>query len=126
MQKKDCSSLNQVIDCIKENSYKGDVRYYPFSRKSKYSDLLQTLQNSLKIPLNKNNSRLWVYYKNSFDIVDLKDTLEKYGIVNSAIVILEINENNFWPSDRLKKENLNKTINKNLNLVGLANICFLM
>ena len=122
MQKKDCSSLNQVIDCIRDNCSKGDVRYYPFSRKSKYSDLLQTLQNSLKIPLNKNNSRLWVYYKNSFDIVDLKDTLEKYGIVNSAIVILEINENNFWPSDRLKKENLNKTINKNLNLVGLANI----
>ena len=30
MQKKDCSSLNQVIDCIKENSSKGDVRYYPF------------------------------------------------------------------------------------------------
>ena len=122
MQKKDCSSLTQIINTIKENTTKSDVRYYPFSRKRKYMDLLQTLQSSLKIPLNKNNARLWLYYKNSFDIVDLNDTLEKTGLVNNATIILEINENNFWPSDRLKKEGLNKIKDKNLNLVGLANI----
>ena len=122
MIKKDCSSLQQVINVVKDNSTKDDIRYYPFSRKKKYLELLQTLQSSLKIPLNKNNARLWLYYKNSFDICNLNDTLEKSGIVNNATIILEINENNFWPSDRLKKEGLNKIKNKNLNLVGLANI----
>ena len=107
---------------IKENNEKNDVRYYPFSRKSKYIEILQTLQNSLKITLNKNNSRLWLFYKNSMDICDFNDTLEKNGIVNKATIILEINENNFWPSDLLKKEGLNKIKNKNMNLVGLANI----
>ena len=122
MQKKDCKNLSDIVDCIKENSSKGDLKYYPFSRKTKFSELLQTLQNSLRITLNKNNARLWLYYKNSFEISDLNDTLEKNGIVNSAIIILEINENNVWPSDKLKKENLNKIKDKNLNLVGLNNI----
>ena len=122
IQKKDYSSLNHIMDSIKENISKGDVRYYPFSRKSKYTEILQTLQQSLKIILNKNNSRLWLYYKNSMDICDFNDTLEKNGVVNNAVIILEINENNFWPSDLLKKEALNKKNNTNLNLVGLANI----
>ena len=122
IQKKDCSSLDQIMKSIKDNISKGDVRYYPFSRKSKYTEILQTLQNSLKITLNKNNSRLWLFYKNSMDICDFNDTLEKNGIVNNAVIILEINENNFWPSDLLKKEGLNKIKEKNLNLVGLANI----
>ena len=110
------------MNSIKENNEKNEVRYYPFSRKTKYIEILQTLQNSLKITLNKNNSRLWLFYKNSMDIVDFNDTLEKNGIVNNATIILEINENNFWPSDNLKKEGLNKIKNKNMNLIGLANI----
>ena len=122
MQKKDCSSLEQVVETIKENISKGDIKYYPFSRKSKYADLLHTLQSSLKITLNKNNARLWTFYKNSFDLNDLNDTLEKNGIVNSAIVILELNENSFWPSERLKKNNLSDIKDKKLNLAGLANI----
>ena len=122
MQKKDCSSLDQIAQSIKDNISKGDIKYYPFSRKSKYNDLLQTLQNSLKITLNKNNARLWTYYKNSLELNELNDTLEKNGIVNCATIILEINENNFWPSERLTKEGNNKVKNKNLNLVGLANI----
>ena len=122
MQKKDCSSLEQVVETIKENVSKGDIKYYPFSRKSKYIDLLHTLQTSLKITLNKNNARLWTFYKNSFDISDLNDTLEKNGIVNSAIIILELNENSFWPSERLKKSGLNNIKDKKLNLAGLANI----
>ena len=122
IKKKDCSSLEQIMKSIKDNISKGDVRYYPFSRKSKYTEILQTLQNSLKITLNKNNSRLWLFYKNTMDICDFNDTLEKNGIVNNAVIILEINENNFWPSDLLKKEGLNKIKEKNLNLVGLANI----
>ena len=122
MQKKDSSSLEHIAQSIKENISKSDIKYYPFSRKSKYNDLLQTLQNSLKITLNKNNARLWTYYKNSLELSELNDTLEKNGIVNCATIILEINENNSWPSESLKKEGNNKVKNKNLNLVGLANI----
>ena len=36
--------------------------------------------------------------------------------------MLEINENNYWPSEKLKKEPLNKIRKKNLSLVGLMNI----
>ena len=122
MQKKDCNSLSDIVESIKENSSKDDLKYYPFSRKTKFSELLQTLQNSLRITLNKNNARLWLYYKNSFEICDLNDTLEKNGIVNSAVIILEINENSVWPSDKLNKQNMNKAKDKNFNFVGLNNI----
>ena len=122
MQKKNYSSLSQVIDNIKETIAKDNIKYYQFSRKTKFSELLHTLQNSLKISLNKKNARLWIYYQESFEISELNETLEKYGIINSAVIVLEINENNYWPSEKLKKEPLNKIRKKHLNLVGLMNI----
>ena len=122
MQKKNCSSLNQVIDNIKETITKEKVKYYQFSRKTKFIELLHTLQNTLKIPLTKKNARLWVYYQERFEISEFNDSLEKYGIINTAVIVLEINENNYWPSERLIKEPLNKIKKKNLSLVGLMNI----
>ena len=122
MQKKNCSALNQVVENIKEAIAKDNIKYYPFSRKTKFIDILHNLQSSLKISLTKKNSRLWVYYQERFEIIELNETLEKYGIINSAVIVLEINENNFWPSEKLIKEPLNKIKKKNLSLVGLMNI----
>ena len=122
MIKKNCYSLNQVIDNIKETVEKNSIKYYQFSRKTKFIDLLHTLQSSLKISLTKKNARLWVYYQGSFEISEFNESLEKYGIINSAIIVLEINESNYWPSEKLKKEPLNKIKKKHLNLVGLMNI----
>ena len=122
MKKKNCSALNQVVDNIKETMAKESIKYYQFSRKTKFIELLNNLQVSLKTSLTRKNSRLWVYYQERFEIAEFNDTLEKYGIVNSAVIVLEINENNFWPSEKLIKEPLNKIKKKNLNLVGLANI----
>ena len=122
MLKKNCSSLNQIVDNIKETILNENIRYYQFSKKTKFIELLNTLQSSLKMPLNKKNARLWVYYQGRFEIAELKDSLDKYGIINTAVIVLEINENNYWPSERLIKEPLNKIKKKNLNLVGLTNI----
>lgn len=121
MKKKNSSSLNQVIENIKDTISKDNIKYYQFSRKTKFSDLLHTLQNTLKTPLTKKNARLWVYYQDRFEISDLNDTLEKSGIVNNAVIVLEINENNYWPSEKLKKD-LNKIQRKSFCPVGLMNI----
>ena len=129
MKKKSSSSLNQVIDNIKDTISKDNIKYYQFSRKTKFIDLLHTLQNTLKTPLTKKNARLWVYYQDRFEISDLNDTLEKSGIVNTAVIVLEINENivleinenNYWPSEKLKKD-LNKIQRKSFCPVGLMNI----
>ena len=122
MQKKNCSSLNQIVENIKETILSENIRYYQFSKKTKFIELLHTLQSSLKMSLTKKNARLWVYYQERFEVVELNDSLEKYGIINNAVIVLEINENNYWPSERLIKEPLNKIRKKNLNLVGLMNI----
>ena len=122
MQKKNCSSLNQIIDNIKETILSENIRYYQFSKRTKFIELLHTLQNSLKMTLNKKNARLWVYYQERFEIAEFNDSLEKHGIINTAVIVLEINENNYWPSERLVKEPLSKIRKKNLNLVGLMNI----
>ena len=108
MQKKNCSSINQVVENIKETIAKEKVKYYQFSRKTKFIELLHTLQSTLKIPLTKKNARLWVYYQERFEISEFNKSLEKYGIINTAVIVLEINENNYWPSERLIKEPLNK------------------
>ena len=122
MQKKNCSALNQVVENVKDAISKEGIKYYQFSRKTKFMDLLSNLQSSLKMSLTKKNARLWVYYQERFEIAELNETLEKYGIINSAVIVLEINENNFWPSEKLIKEPLNKIKKKNLSLVGLMNI----
>ena len=122
MQKKNCSSLKQIVDNIKDTILSDNIRYYQFSKKTKFIELLHTLQSSLKMSLTKKNARLWVYYQERFEIAELNDSLDKYGIINTAVIVLEINENNYWPSERLIKEPLNKIKKKNLNLVGLMNI----
>ena len=122
MQKKNCSSLNQIVENIKETILSENIRYYQFSKRTKFIELLHTLQNSLKMTLNKKNARLWVYYQERFEIAEFNDSLEKHGIINTAVIVLEINENNYWPSERLVKEPLSKIRKKNLNLVGLMNI----
>ena len=114
--------MNQIVENIKESLSKENIKYYQFSRKTKFSELLNNLQSSLKMPLTKKNARLWVYYHERFEIAELNETLEKYGIINSAVIVLEINENNFWPSEKLIKEPLHKIKKKNLSLVGLMNI----
>ena len=121
MQKKNGSSLNQIVENIKDTILKDNIKYYQFSRKTKFLDLLHTLQNTLKISLTKKNARLWVYYQDKFEISELNDTLEKYGIINTAVIVLEIKENNYWPSEKLKKD-LNKIQKKSFNPVGLMNI----
>ena len=121
MQKKS-SSLKEVVDNIKDAIEKENIKYYQFSRKTKFIELLHNLQISLKISLSRKNSRLWVYYQQRFEIAEFDETLERFGIINSAVIVLEINENNFWPSEKLIKEPLNKIKNINLSLVGLTNI----
>ena len=121
VQKKSCQTLNQIVENIKVVMTKDNVKYYQFSRKTKFIELLHTLQSSLKIPLTRKNARLWLYYHERFEIMEYDDSLEKCGIINNAVIVLEIFDHNYWPSEKLMKDS-SKTKEKNLNLVGLMNI----
>ena len=113
--------MYQVVENIKHTILKDNIKYYQFSRKTKFLDLFHTLQNTLKIDLNKKNARLWVYYQDRFQISELNNTLEKYGIINSAVIVFEIKENNYWPSEKLIKE-LITIQSKSFSPMGLINI----
>ena len=125
MQKND--TLEKLKENLREieNNPSGKGMYYPFSRISKFFDLLKPLEISINSPLDINKTRLWLYYKGRFGIVDFDKKLEDENINGSGIILLEINNGN-WPSEKIIKDNNN---NKNNNIfVGLNNIgntCYL-
>ena len=115
-------TMNEIKEDLKKNlNIKNNNTFYPFSRKMKFESLLKLLEESVNFHLDKNTSRLWLYYNEKFEIVGLDETLEEKGIVNDAIVVLEIREDNYWPSYRLKKESKTKD-KKNISYTGLINI----
>ena len=118
------NSFSKFKEQIKSKVEDKNTSYYKFSRKEKFSNLLATLQESVEMELDENNSRLWIYYQDRFEIVPINDTLEKQGIFNKAAILLEINKTGFWPIEDfglIKKEIEDKN-DENFSLVGLMNI----
>ena len=115
-------TMNEIKEDLKKNlNIKNNNSFYPFSRKIKFENILKLLEESVNFHLDKNTTRLWLYYNEKFDIVGLDETLEEKGVVNDAIVVLEIREDNYWPSYKLKKEAKTKD-KKNVSYTGLINI----
>ena len=126
LQKKN-GSFDSIKESLKQTiTQNGQFnRYYPFSRQTKFLDLLKTLEDSLSITLETNKSRLWIYYQEKFEKVEMKKTLEEIGIVNSAIIVLEIFDGT-WPSERIQVELENeKKNNFSVGLMNLGNTCYL-
>ena len=115
-------TMDDIKEDLKKNlNNKSNNSFYNFSRKMKFEGLLKLLEESLNVKLDKNYTRLWLYFNEKFEIVNLEETLEEKGIINDAIVVLEIREDNFWPSYRLKKESKIRSKN-NITYTGLINI----
>ena len=124
LQKKN-ENLSKIKENLKEaeNTVNGKGTYYPFSRKTKFIDLLQPLEESINMSLECEKTRLWLYYKGKFNIADYEKKLEEENILGSAIIVLEINNGN-WPSETIKKENESENIiSTGLNNIG--NTCYL-
>jgi hypothetical protein len=119
------SSKNCLItmkNTLKEIYNKEDQgNYEPFSRKTKFSQIAKLYNNSNNIDIN--NLRFWVFFNDKFNFVSMNDSLEELGIVNRAIVLIEVKISNEWPSEKIKETN-NKSKEKNEELykVGLFNI----
>ena len=121
------NSMSSVKEELKKNlNSKNSNSFYPFSRKSKFDALLKRLEESLEVKLDKNYTRLWIYFNNLFEIVNFEETLEQKGITNDAIVVLELKEKNYWPSYKLKKEGKNdKKIMTYSGLNNIGNTCYM-
>ena len=116
------TTYSSVKEELKKNLFnKNGNSFYPFSRKNKFELLLKRLEESLEVKLDKNYSRLWIYYNDKLDIVNLEETLEQKNLVGDAVVILEIKEKNYWPSYKLKKDG-KKEDKKAMTYSGLVNI----
>ena len=73
--------------------------------------------------LDENNSRLWIYYHDRFEIIhNINETLEKQGIYNKAVILLEINKLGKWPMDELKEHKSLVVKGEESPLVGLMNL----
>ena len=127
--KKNINSFSQIKEQLKQfsnSTSNSNNSLYPFSRKIKFGGLIKLLSDGINVRLDKNTTRLWVYYEEKFDIVSYEESLEDRGISNEAIVVLESNINNYWPSEKLRKESkqfsLKKNAKNNIIKTGLANI----
>ena len=63
------------------------------------------MQDFFENKLTPNTARLWFYLNHKLDIIPYDDTLEKHGITNIAISIIEIKKNGVWQLDSLNLEN---------------------
>lgn len=106
---------------IKKKMEKPNSIFYKFSKKVKFAKLLNILQESVKMELDENNSRLWIFSKESLEEVNLNDSLEKYGIFNKTVILLEINKNGVWPMDEFELKNKEAKEEKT-QLVGIENL----
>lgn len=115
-------SISQMKYLLRNKLSKEEVgiNFFAFSRKTKFSGIRKKLNNNQDI----NNIRFWAYYNERFETVKMSDTLEKLGIENKALVIIEEKINNVWPSENIKKDNhyKNRENNNEIYKVGLINI----
>ena len=120
------NSLEKMKEYLKEteNNISGKGMYYPFSRKSKFFDLLKLLENSINSTLDIDKTRLWLYYKGRLEIIDFQKKLEEENINGNAIILLEIN-NGSWPSEKIKKDDNNTNNNMLVGLINIGNTCYL-
>ena len=116
------NSLSKFKEEIKSKLEDKKTNYYKFSRKEKFSKLLTILQDSVDMELDENNSRLWIYYQDRFELVPNEDSLEKQGIFNKAAILLEINKSGRWPMDEFSKIKNNITESDNFLAVGMMNL----
>jgi uncharacterized UBP type Zn finger protein len=122
---KDISSFKHILDTVTKENKK--FIYNKFSRKTKIRSIIDQMQDFFQNKLTPLTARLWFYINNKVEIIPYDDTLEKHGITNVTIAIIETKKNGVWQLDSL---NLNLNSNSNeiipvkdtTPLVGLSNV----
>ena len=65
------NSFNNLKEEIKKRLEDNTTRFTKCSRKTKFSKVLLFLQEKTKMELDENNSRLWIYYHERFEIISM-------------------------------------------------------
>ena len=75
-------TMNDIKEDLKKNlNNKSNNSFYSFTRKTKFESLLKLLEDSVNAHLDRNTTRLWLYYNDKFEVVNYEETLEEKGIV---------------------------------------------
>ena len=131
--KRGCDSTSKFMEVIKDHiNGKADCKYAKFSRKTKISQIISLLQYSVNMKLDKNNAKIWIYYHEKLENIPYEDTLENQGIMNTAVAIIEIKKNGYWPTEKLENSKINYMDNENSNnenphvgILNIGNSCFM-
>ena len=118
---KDVSSFKQILDVIAKENKK--FIYNKFSRKTKIRTIIEQMQDFFENKLTPITARLWFYLNNKVEILPYEDTLEKHGITNVTIAIIEIKKNGLWQIDSLKLNSKEEITTIDYPpLIGLSNV----
>ncbi len=99
------NSITELKEIIQKKIEAPETKFIKYSRKTKFSKLLLIFQEKLRMELDENNSRFWIYYYDKFEVIkNNNETLENQGIFNKAVIILEINKHGKWPLDELTQK----------------------
>ena len=118
---KDVSSFKKILDNISRENKK--FIYNKFSRKTKVRTIIDQMQDFFENKLTPITARLWFYLNNKVEIIPYEDSLEKHGITNITIAIIETKKNGLWQIDALKVNSSEEEgIVDTTPLVGLTNV----
>ena len=118
---KDASSFKKILDTISKENKK--FIYNKFSRKTKVKTIIEQMQDFFENKLTPITARLWFYLNNKVEIIPYEDSLEKHGITNVTIAVIETKKNGLWQIDALKlNSDENEIIEETSPFVGLQNV----
>jgi ubiquitin C-terminal hydrolase len=92
---------NQNEMNFSDNIIYSTSKLFPFSKFTKFKKILSNLEIAKKYDFNK--CRLWTFYQNKFQMVNLDSTLEEMNISDFVIIVCEIIKDKKWPSENLDK-----------------------
>jgi ubiquitin C-terminal hydrolase len=85
--------------------------------------IIDQMQDFFENKLTPITARLWFYLNNKVEIIPYEDSLEKHGITNVTIAIIETKKNGLWQIDALKLNSEEEIVIGDISpLVGLTNV----
>ena len=127
-------SIKDILEKVLNNPTSNVKRTIYFSRKSSFGFIKNFLYDLGTLPHgSKQNTRLWIYTNGELEIInDESFILENLNITEKFIIVVEIKNNNQWPSNSLflnsnlvpenKNHNIMQKKSKNFHGKGILNI----
>ena len=118
---KDINSFKKILDTINKENKK--FIYNKFSRKTKVRTIIDQMQDFFSNKLTPITARLWFYLNNKVEIIPYDDSLEKHGITDITIAIIETKKNGLWQIDALQlNTDEDQESTDSSPIVGLTNV----